>query len=282
MIRDNIYDKFREVQIGGEMYFTRLPSDTGRSIYNLEDKDPAEFWAQLIIDNAVEADMHNPIPAEIMEEASSIVYERMGIEIQILTQGSDIVFDDYTYIEEIASDGRSYFFPMEINQKADYEEWMASDYYPEKIFIERMDTMFSELKGIPYHSQSYEKLGMEEYCRLYKEQYVETLRKLNEQGIFATSYNIVPTFKGYSFMSKADGTELPALCWQIDVNIQSQFSNAVGDQSSLSVIYHSGAISTSGYGILSEGGAGLASQQLELTKALDGNTFVLGEYSGAE
>ncbi len=275
MLRDTIYDQYREVQIGGETYFSRLPSDTSRLVYTLEDNDPAEFWAQIIIDNAAEEDMSNPIPTEFMEEASGIVFETIGKEISIVTQDSEMTFDDYAYIEEIASDGRSYFFPTKINLKADYEEWLAANYLPEQIFFERMDTMFFELKGIPYHSQTYEKLGIDEYCRLFKEQYVVTLEKFAEQGIFVTSYGIDPRGKGYGFMSKEDGTDSPTFCWGIEISIQSPYSNTIGAESYLSVIYHSGAITASGYGVLTEGDAGETGQQIDLVKALSGNSFVL-------
>ncbi len=288
-IRDDVYDKHRQVEIGGEVYISRLPKNSNRLVRSLENGDPAEFWAQMIVDNEMEEDVHNPIPAEFMETAAQIVSEKTGKEVIILSADQDTANVENAYVEGTGPDGKSYYFPATINheedfrysppmidQKVDFRAWAEADYLPERMFIEKLDTMFYTLKGFDYHSQTYEKLGFDEYSRLFKEQYIETLKKLDAQGIYVTSYSLNPGHKYLEEYAGDNGSFSPMYLWEIEVYIQSSSPNTTGNDPYLSLAFHNSKVWPNGYG-----GAGSfdgeveEDQMIELLDALFGEVNVL-------
>lgn len=277
-LRDDVFDQYRQVQIGDEVFYSALPQDTDRSAVSLESGDPAEFWAQLMIDNAEQVDVQNPIPSDIMDEAIQIVFEKTGQDVIILSSNKEEADDGYTYIKDIAEDGRSYFFPVKMNrQETDSPVWTGVDYLSEKMLYYRLDTMFPELKGIDYHSHTYENLGFEEYQKLWKTQYVEQLQALDEQGIYVTSYSIGRMIGGWRFLDTIDmpdGSRKYSQSWYIDVVIQSSFSDTPGVVGSISLAITNSTLSSSnGYGISGENSMDIRQEQL--LEALTGDIYVL-------
>ena len=272
-IRDNMYDGYRKIQIGDETFFSNLPADTSREIYSLETTDPAEFWAQMIVDNAEQKDVHNPVPASYIEEAAAIVSEKFGKKVSILPVGSEETDDRYAYIEQVTPEGESFYFQAVCMRDEDYVKWSGANYLPEKEFYEFMDRIFPGLKGIDYHSQTYEKLGIEEYERLFKKQYVQTLESLEKQGIYATSYLIDSLYRGYEDDYLDDSEKLTPF-WEIQVAIQSSHSGA--EESGCNILIYSKESSISAaYASKLPGRDHTLSEQEQLSDALSGNIYVL-------
>lgn len=221
--RDDFFESYRQIEIGGDLYFTRLTDESVRLVYELENSDAAEFWAQIIIDNAEEQYVQNPIPLEVMEEAAQIVFEKTGEEVTILEKDDNVTFGEYTYIEDTGADGRSYFFPKRwILIEHRKNSYLYSDYVPEKMFYEMIDSIFDDLKGTALFDHTYEKLGQEAYEQMMKKQYAERLEKLESIGIYVTSYSI-------GGIVRSSGTDVeryyaPSLGWDPEGGYQSSTS----------------------------------------------------------
>jgi len=222
--RDLVVESFRKVEMGGDILYTRLPLNSDKQSCALENGDPAEFWAQIIIENALEDDFQNPIPTAIMEDAAQVVSEKTGEEVRIITPDSEEADDEYTYIEDMAPDGKAYFFPTRITREADIRRWITADYYTEGMFHKHIDMTFPVLVGTEYFEHTYEKLGYEGYRQSFIEKYVERFKKLDEQGVFATGYSITRLYRSSGMYEDENGIGQLETIWEIDYEITSSYS----------------------------------------------------------
>jgi len=284
--RDYYADQFHRVQSGDAWYYSRLQTGTDRLAYFLETGESDAFWAQIIIDNAEIIGMQNPIPAEEMAEAAKIVLESTGKEVKIITMDSEELDNFYTYVEEVAPDGNSYYFPSLDTRSQNYDDWTKSSYYPETMYFEFIDEIFPQLTGTALYSKTYEKLGYEEYSRLFKEQYCQGMRELESQGNYVTGYSIDRIYGGSGTFEDENGVQQSITEWCFDISIESTYSSSKDVKALTSIDFSNGRMTIYGAGYLIQGNGEIKIQQLQLLDVLSGNlehldSFFPGPRSGS-
>jgi hypothetical protein len=239
------YSNYYMAKIGGEMYFVASWRELGSyTDYSAEGKD-AKLWADAIIENATGMNA-TPIPKDIFAEAAALAGEGLDEEITIITFDSELPNTDYTYMEYVALNGESYYMPTR-SGRASGPDWERSvEIIPEEIYAGlRKDQQDRNAENMAELDQ-YRNLGLTEFTRLLKEQFISVFEELDAQGFSMKSYTIGTPTKSRVMFEDDAYLKLDDWIFKVDTVLTEKVESLPG---TIFLSFRDGRIILSGSGI---------------------------------
>jgi hypothetical protein len=176
------------VEIGGAKYYVYNSRDRSEFEPYVEAGSDAEFWSQVIINNA-ENGQDNLIPEKVFAEAAQLVGKSLGEEIIAIDLLSKKPDSPYTYVLFYAPDGSGYYRPTNHGRLSELN-WIDLSYIPETIFKAYMHDFNQKTKEDKDTIEAYQALGIEIYTEMVKEKYISEVTEISAQGLKVESYSI--------------------------------------------------------------------------------------------
>jgi len=206
------------VEIGGAKYYVNNSRDRSEFEPYTEAGSDAEFWAQVIIENA-ENGQENLIPEKVFAEAAQKVGNSLGEEIIAIDLLSEEPDSPYTYVLYYAPDGSGYYRPT-INGRLAELNWMNLDYIPETIFKTYMHDYNQKIEADREIIEAYQLLGLEENTKMVKEKYIADMKEISAQDMRVESYTIGNPYRRFEDWNPIDPFEKSEKeYWFVDVEV---------------------------------------------------------------
>jgi hypothetical protein len=206
------------VEIGGAKYYVDMYSDRSQFEPYTEAGSDAEFWAQVIIENA-ENGQENLIPEKVFADAVQKVGNSLGEEITAIDLLSETPDSPYTYVLYFAPDGSGYYRPTN-NGRLSELIWMNLIYIPETIFKTFMHDYNQKIEADREIIEAYQLLGLEEYTKMVKEKYIADMNELSAKDMVVESYTIGNPYRRSEDRKTTDPYEKSEKeYWFVDVEV---------------------------------------------------------------
>lgn len=206
------------VEIGGAKYYVDIFSDRSQFEPYTEEGSDAEFWAQVIIENA-ENGQENLIPEKVFADAVQRVGNSLGEEIIAIDLLSETPDSPYTYVLYYAPDGSGYYRPTN-NGRLSEMIWINLGYIPETIFKTYMHDYNQKIEEDREIIEAYQLLGLEKYTEMVKEKYIAEMNELSAKDMVVESYTIGNPYRRSEKRSTADPYEKSEKeYWFVDVEV---------------------------------------------------------------
>ncbi|NLW89453.1 MAG: zf-HC2 domain-containing protein [Clostridiaceae bacterium] len=198
-----------KVIIDGVEYYTLAGNEKIQAIP--DDLAPADFWAQIIVMNSTGTERFTPIPEEVFDEAVRLAQPLLTDDILVVDIMSEIPDSSLTYIRFAAEDGNRYYRPTVGGRLNNQPDWMnQSELIPQTMF----DILIFENTRL--HREARERtekvraIGALNYHNQLRNEYVEKLQALSDQGIRITSYSVGSPYRFDESFPELDGSSSSA------------------------------------------------------------------------